>query len=144
MVGLEWMPPPGTVWAVEAGEYWDAVRVDRSLGLLALKELGDSAGPVIQDPWGKILYFLVPPGSTRDWDVEHTVPCGPSHYVGVPPLEAEEHSLHWVIPPGRGRGCTRPADLRRELLCVIRPRAVVPGGPTGTRAHEGGSLERAH
>ncbi|MHA4813881.1 hypothetical protein ACXZ65_05940 [Streptomyces aculeolatus] len=117
----EWMPPPGTVWAVEAGTHWDAVRVDRGLGLQALSVLGDSAGPVIQDPWGKILYFLVPAGSTRDWNVAHTVPCGAGHYVGVPALEAAERTLHWMIrPTGQKPLGGDPDTLRAALGSAMR------------------------
>jgi hypothetical protein len=122
------MPPPGTVWAVEAGTYWDAVRVDRNLGLRALRELGDGAGPVIQDPWGKILYFLVPAGSTRGWNVEHTVPCGLSHYVGVPALEAEEHTLHWMIPPTGQKAPGGDPDTLRTALRSALHGALRPAG----------------
>jgi len=96
---LPWLPPEGTVWNVEAGIHFDAIRVPRTLGVSALGDLQEEGGAVICDPWSRIMYFLVEPSSTLDWQVRETLRCGPATYVVVPPLNAQETVLHWAVPP---------------------------------------------
>ncbi|MFW6724343.1 hypothetical protein ACHZ98_30170 [Streptomyces sp. MAR4 CNY-716] len=139
-------PGPGCTSIVEAGVEWDAIKVPRYAGLFALDKL-TRPGAVAVDPASAppVLYFLVPPQSTGGWDVPLTTALSLAAHVVLPSSHREAPpGPYWLIAPGRGRRCTRTADLRRELMRVIQPRAVVPSGSTETRAHEGGSLERAY
>ncbi|WP_455359845.1 hypothetical protein [Streptomyces sp. SYSU K21746] len=115
---LPWLPP-ATVWHVKAGEHWDAIRVPCTLGKQVVDDLGGACGPVICDPWTRILYFLTPPGSTAGWELRETVPCGTATYVVVPPLNADEHVLHWVVPPTADRAAMDIGSLRAALERVI-------------------------
>ncbi|MET7715496.1 hypothetical protein [Streptomyces sp. NPDC005407] len=123
---LPWLPPAGTVWQVEAGEHWDAVRVERRTGLVAIDRLDGQCGAVICDPWTRILYFLTVPGATADWSVESTRACSTSTYVSVPSLGAEGHTLHWECRPTRDLHLTDPGLLRLALEDAVahthRPR----------------------
>lgn len=114
-----WLPEAGRLWHIEAGVYFDAVRVSRTLGLRVCTSLGDGCGAVICDPWTRILYFLTDPGGTSGWDVPQTVPCGPSTYLVVPPLDAPENVLHWSVPPHPDRLFTEPERLRAALRCAV-------------------------
>lgn len=116
---LPWLPPEGTVWHVEAGTHFDAVRAGRTIGLAALAELGDDCGPVICDPWTRIHYFLTEPASTGGWDVRETTACGAATYVVVPPLNARESDLHWVRQPSAGLPFTPPERLRHALQTAV-------------------------
>ncbi len=138
-------PGPGCTSIVAAGVEWDAIKVPRYAGLFALGKL-TRPGAVAVDPASAppVLYFLVPPQSTAGWDVPKTTALSLAAHVVLPALHREAPpGPYWLIAPGRGRRRTTTADLRRELLCVIQPRAVVPSGPTEPRPHEGGRLERA-
>lgn len=123
---LPWLSPEGAVWNVEAGTYFDAIRVPRTIGLSAISDLDGQSGAVICDPWSRIMYFLTEPSSTRDWQVRETVPCGPATYVVVPPLDARETVLHWAVPPSLKRPFT-PVDRLREVLQAIVDAKFGPG-----------------
>ncbi|MCX5048460.1 MULTISPECIES: hypothetical protein [unclassified Streptomyces] len=116
---LPWLPPEGTIWHVEAGTHFDAVRVGRPLGVAALALLGDVCGAVICDPWSRIQYFLVAPSSTRGWNVRETTACGASTYVVVPPLNAGEMDLHWVVRPSPDRPFTPTEQLGKALNAAV-------------------------
>lgn len=113
------LPPAGTVRQVEAGEHWDAVRVERRTGLLAIEHLDGQCGAVICDPWTRILYFLTTAGGTGDWDVDRTRACSSSTYVSVPALGAEGHQLHWERRPSRDLHLTDPGLLRAALANAV-------------------------
>lgn len=116
---LAWIPEPGTIWHVEAGQHFDAVRISRHLGLKVIDRLGDQCGAVICDAWSRTLYFLTPAGATEGWNERETNVCGPATYVAVPPLGAPENVLHWVREPVGEAPFTDAAALRTALRHTI-------------------------
>lgn len=143
--------PAGTR-IVAAGTAWDAVRVGRFLGLEALERLGSAAGPVLVDPAARTMYFLVPAGSTTDWDVPQSQALGETNHVVIPPRDPPVTSRpilagrltppphqHPPTTPGPSGG-TGPAHRRTaqpglpdprpdqglELRAVQRPAACRP------------------
>lgn len=116
---LPWLPPSGTVWHVEAGTHFDAIRAGRTLGQAALALLGAASGAVICDPWSRIHYFLTEPSSTTGWDVRETTVCGTATYVVVPPLDSVAMHLHWAVPPVPDRLFTPTGQLRQTLLAAV-------------------------
>lgn len=127
---LPWLPPAGTIWHVEAGTHFDAIRAGRTLGTTALALLGDTSGAVICDPWTHIHYFLTAPSATTDWDVRETTACGPTTYVVVPPLNSRDMNLHWAVRPSPDRPFTPPDQLHQALQAAVEaqfgPRAENP------------------
>ncbi|MFI0827325.1 hypothetical protein ACH4Q7_23035 [Streptomyces roseolus] len=96
------------------GEEWDAVRVPRDVGRLALDILGPRSGAVIED--GTAFYWLLPVGSTDGWDLATTraLPAGTTLAV---PLARRTvgPGPHWRICPGDDRLLT-PADVLRAAV----------------------------
>ncbi len=115
---LSWLPPEGTVWHVAAGEYWDTVRTSHTWGAAAIQRLGDQCGPVICDPWTRIVHFLVESGCARRWGLPETVLCSESTYVAVPSLSADTTVLHWLITPTFSR-CTTDTELLHLALRAV-------------------------
>lgn len=116
---LPWLPPMGTVWHIEAGTHFDAIRAGQTLGRTALTLLGDASGAVICDPWSRIHYFLAKPSSTTGWNVRETTVCGTATYIVVPPLDAKEMHLHWAVPPLPDRLFTPAGQLRQALHAAV-------------------------
>ncbi|MFJ9536433.1 hypothetical protein ACIRPX_04130 [Streptomyces sp. NPDC101225] len=116
---LLWVPPEGTIWHVEAGTHFDAVRVGRIMAVAALALLEGKSGAVICDPWSRIHYFLAEPSSTSGWNVPGTTPCGLSTYVVVPPLNTPESALHWAVRPSQDRPFTPVYRLREALSAAV-------------------------
>jgi hypothetical protein len=114
-----WLPPEGTIWHVEAGTYFDAVRTGRTLGAAALARLGGASGAVICDPWSRFYYFLTEPSSTTGWEVRETTAFGAATYVVVPPLNSREMDLHWVVRPPADRPFTPQEQLRQALQTAV-------------------------
>jgi hypothetical protein len=95
-----------------AGKEWDAVRVDRFLGLQAADRLGAAAGPVIVEPTA--MYFLVHPGATRGWGLPQSKGLGETHYVVLPaPGRNHPPGPYWLLPPERPLASAE--DVRRAL-----------------------------
>lgn len=100
-----------------AGPHWDVLSVPAPLGraaLAVLERLHDH-GPVISDPDGDRLRFLVPPGTADHWTGTgiRTTPAGT--LVAVPHPAARTRGLHWLVPPdGTGR-LVDPARLELAL-----------------------------
>ncbi|MGW8375382.1 hypothetical protein [Streptomyces sp. ODS28] len=69
---------------VPTGRQFDAIRVPRFLGLVALSGLRRT-GAVIVDPRERALYFLVPAGAADTWAVPETRALGTAEYLIVPP-----------------------------------------------------------
>ncbi|MCD9904360.1 hypothetical protein LUR56_38570 [Streptomyces sp. MT29] len=102
-----------------AGKTWDAVRTNRFLGLQAVERLGSTAGPVIVEPTA--VYFLVPAGTTRTWDVPQSTGLSDTHYVVLPAQgKTQPPGPYWLLPPRRPLGNTD--DLRRALEAAQGPR----------------------
>ncbi len=107
------------MWHVAAGEYWDTVRTPHTLGAAAITRLGDQCGPVICDPWTRIVHFLVESGCVRRWDLPETVLCSESTYVAVPSPSADTTGLHWLIAPTFSRCITDPDLLHLALRAAV-------------------------
>ncbi|MDQ0693576.1 hypothetical protein [Streptomyces sp. W4I9-2] len=95
-----------------AGKEWDAVRTDRFLGLQAVDRLGAAAGPVIVEP--AAVYFLVPAGGTKAWDLPQSKGLGTGHYVVLPAADrTRPPGPYWLLPPDRPLAAVD--DVRRAL-----------------------------
>src|SRR4051794_21991633 len=116
---LPWLPPEGTIWHVEAGTHFDAVRVGRTPGVAALALLGGDSGAVICDPWSRIHYFLAEPPRPLGWNVRGTPGWGSAPYVVVPPLNSDETSLHWAVRPSPDRPFTPTDELHKALTAAV-------------------------
>ncbi|WP_328698552.1 hypothetical protein [Streptomyces sp. NBC_00342] len=116
---------PDGMRLVAAGKDWDAVRVSRFLGLQVLERLGSAAGPVLVDPVARTMYFLVPAGSTRAWDVPQTQPLGETAHVVVPPQARQSPpGPFWLV--SSQRPLASASVLRQALLDVQGPRPTLP------------------
>ncbi|MFJ1839917.1 hypothetical protein ACIOJ9_39430 [Streptomyces sp. NPDC088175] len=104
-----------------AGKAWDAVCVSRFLGLQTVERLGTAAGPVIIDPAGRTMYFLVPPGTSRAWTVPQTTALGEATHVVLPPERKQSPpGLYWLMP--LSRPLTSASALHQALTAVQGPR----------------------
>lgn len=93
------------------GRCWSAVKVDQHDGLAAA---ADSPGPLIHDPAGRCVYFLVPVG-TR-WDCPGTELLGDTCWLTVPvPSVTEPPGPHWISPPDGSGTLVDPAVLLRAF-----------------------------
>ncbi len=146
--GQAWSPPNGdTVELTAAGRAWDAVRVPSGIGLSTIARLGDDSGAVIQDAFGGLLYWLVPPGADA-WE-ELPQPFveirGNASYVAVPPVWHTEdyRRLRWIVPLTHTCYLTDPELLHAALAAAIgdligpRP-ALLPCEPCLTAKIFGG------
>ncbi|MFJ2095522.1 hypothetical protein ACIOEW_40915 [Streptomyces sp. NPDC087901] len=116
--------PDGTR-IVAAGTAWDAVRVGRFLGLEALERLGSAAGPVLVDPAARTMYFLVPAGSTHDWDVLQSQALGETNHVVIPPTTRQSPpGPYWLV--SSRRTLTSTPQLREALQAALGPRTTPP------------------
>ncbi|MFF4508948.1 hypothetical protein [Streptomyces sp. NPDC001401] len=113
-----WAPVEGAS-AVQAGEWWDAIRIEEALGIAVVhyfRALNPSQlGPVIADPGMAIpsVYFLVPPGTAADWTMPHCRCLGPKSYVVVPNVcRTYPPGPHWIVRPQYAARHTDPAWLR--------------------------------
>ncbi|MDN3021520.1 hypothetical protein [Streptomyces sp. S.PB5] len=107
----------------DAGHEWDAVRVPRQTGLAALAILGTRCGAVVEDPLGGVLYYFVPVGTTRDWDVDNTRALGEGGTVTIPPpRRTSGPGPFWRMCPGDDRWLTDPAALAAAISDAFGPR----------------------
>ena len=119
----DWLPIGRTVAMRPAGQWWDAIRVPRHLGEVILAALGDTAGAVIEDPNGALLYWLVPPGQTTG--LEELQPTagiqvrGATTHIAMPGPQCTA-GPHWRVPPTRRRCLTDPAALREAVEAAVR------------------------
>lgn len=114
-----WIPLGPRPVALAAGHHWDAVRVPRTTGLRVLTALGDTSGPVIEDPRTARLYWLVPAGTAETWDVSLALALGRTSYVTVPPLgQNRGPGIHWLVPPAGRLQRTDPEVLRAALVAA--------------------------
>jgi hypothetical protein len=100
-----------------AAPAWDLVTVPSRQGLEAVDilRLRTGVGPVLHDASGDTLGFLVPEGTTGDWDLPgsactQTQGCG-RRSGGEPPLAG----TRWLVPPGQGNPVNDPTLLRLAL-----------------------------
>ncbi|MBQ0853417.1 hypothetical protein ACFU9Y_01365 [Streptomyces sp. NPDC057621] len=113
----KWLRPlHPEVRTLPAGQWWDAVRVPLATGMRILDHLGPRTGAVIEDGYGGVLYWLVPPGEAATWDVPPARILGQGSHVAVPPRHRTyAPGLHWRVPPTRTRHWTDPAHLHAAL-----------------------------
>ncbi|MGW6460421.1 hypothetical protein ACWF94_31615 [Streptomyces sp. NPDC055078] len=80
------------------GRTWDAVKAPRIHGLAAVESGID--GPVISDPAGQTVFFLVPPGTSATWDLADTTCLGDACWLSVlVPAITAPPGPHWLQPP---------------------------------------------
>ncbi|MEU1622397.1 hypothetical protein ABZ479_34530 [Streptomyces sp. NPDC005722] len=99
------------------GREWDAIRVQQTLGLEALRILGSRNGAVITDPVERTMYWrLVPAGTARAWNVPDTLVLGVGHHIGVPPpRRTTGPGPNRQMCPGDDSLLTGPDALRAAL-----------------------------
>ncbi|MFJ6568668.1 DUF6415 family natural product biosynthesis protein [Streptomyces sp. NPDC091292] len=125
-----WHPPQGiSVQLVNAGRYWDAVRVPQSIGEPARARLRDASGAVIRDGYALAMYWLVLPDTVtaRGRLSQHVQVLGDGTYVAVPPVHwTDRPGLEWMQPPTPHRYLTDAdaltAVLDEELHTALGPR----------------------
>jgi hypothetical protein len=86
-----------------------------------MDEVQAGCGPVIEDPEGGWLYWLVPPGSAGRWEPHaHAVCLGAPHTVTLPSLDGRQPpGPYWFRPPASDR--LVPVGPLREVLARLRP-----------------------
>ena len=97
------------------GRAWDAVKVLAPLGIEAARSV---CGPVIYDPAGHAVFFLVPAGTAKTWELADTMPLGEACYLTTPaPEVTAPPGPHWLHVPD-GRSLVDPHQLREALAAV--------------------------
>lgn len=108
------------------GRAWDAVKVPTARGERAIA--AGIAGPVIADPAGGCLYFLVPPGTADVWTpVRGVEALGGACYLTVPsPDRTSGSGVHWrTLPDGSGT-LVQTGPLRDALAPRPAPETDLP------------------
>ncbi|WFB09469.1 hypothetical protein LRS74_22300 [Streptomyces sp. LX-29] len=145
-----WNPPHGPdIEAQPAGRWWDAVKVPSLIGQRALALLGGNSGPVIEDTYGAVWYWLVAPGVAGDWTIQRVLSLGA--YVAVPPVERTYGpGPHWRVVPAREGRLTDAGRLHSALrtahasvkVCLRCQRMT--GRPVTVALVHGGNGGRTH
>jgi hypothetical protein len=119
---------------VAAGETFDVIEVEDRLGyeaLGALRAHGVPVGPVISDRRYRRIGFLVPPAPPAGLSArEHR--AGPRHHgrgawITVPPTDALDGPLVWLVPPGHDGRLTSLRHVHAAIaeaagtLAEVRP-----------------------
>ncbi len=134
---LPWTPPSGHSAQLQpAGRSWDAVRVPLAIGIgkRTLDLLGEATGAAIENPFDKVLYWLIAPGSAAHWDMSRlpdVAVWGATAYIEVPPVGCRKGlGIRWRVPFRYDRHLTAPAALYAALRTATRealgPREGVP------------------
>lgn len=99
------------------GRAWDAVKVPRRQGLAAV-EMGIE-GPVIYDPAGQSVFFLVAPGTYVTWQLEGTSCLGDACWLSTPvPEVTHPPGPHWLQPPDGSGQLVEAGTLRAALAAA--------------------------
>jgi hypothetical protein len=97
------------------GTEWDAVQVDVGRAQRAVEAAGLD-GPVIHDPAGAVYYFLVPKGTSSNWQLDGSDCLGDACWLAIPaPARVAPPGLHWLNPPDGSGVLTDPEILRAAL-----------------------------
>ncbi|MEW1551803.1 hypothetical protein [Streptomyces tsukubensis] len=131
----EWIHPT-LVRKVPNGAYFRTVRVPHDTGLAVLKaHPGLESGPVIVNPFARIVVFLLPPGTHPEhWIVPGTRFLRPGVTVEIPPAAAVRcRDIHWLTPPGSHRDYL-VSDLVAALTGQPAPPHPLPRGRAGAGA----------
>lgn len=108
-----------------AGHTWDAVRTPLALGQRTLDILGRRSGAVIEDPIGRVLYWLIPTGSAAAWQLSDIRVLGAGAHLAVPPpRRTQRPGPHWRICPGDGQLVTDAHALHAAISDALAPRPV--------------------
>ncbi|MFD7057165.1 hypothetical protein ACFWBS_54540 [Streptomyces mirabilis] len=86
-----------------------------------MDEVQGGCGPVIAGPEGGWLYWLVPPGSSSEWERHtHAVCIGAPHTITLPALKhSEPPGPYWLRPSASDR--LVPTRALRGFLAQFRP-----------------------
>ncbi len=104
-----------------AGQDWDAIRTQKTLGLAAMAILGSRCGAVVEE--GAAVFFFTPRGTAAGWSVDHTEPVQEGNAVAIPPARRTQGpGPHWRMCPGEGRMLTDPRALKAALEDAFGPR----------------------
>ncbi|MGW8884656.1 hypothetical protein [Streptomyces sp. NPDC055749] len=99
----DWVPAAGLQLHL-TGIYFDAIRLRGVRGEAVLHHLGTvtdgEPGPVVREiAGGRWTYFLIPPGSSKEYDWPPGAKCfGPTvrdQYVGIPAADGNTYPLSW-------------------------------------------------
>ncbi|MEU5608469.1 hypothetical protein AB0H03_06875 [Streptomyces sparsogenes] len=112
------------------------MRVPLSIGIgkRTLELLGDATGAVIENPFDRVLCWLVPPGSASAWDMTELPSIevwGTTAYIEVPPADCRRGpGVRWRVPLRYDQYLTDPAALYAALQTATRealgPREEAP------------------
>ncbi|MEU5215381.1 hypothetical protein AB0G79_04160 [Streptomyces sp. NPDC020807] len=125
-----WVPATGHALRL-AGVYFDAVRIGGFLGedvAYRLMEFTDfQAGPIVREATGdKNLYFLLPPGTVRDFEWPALTRAlgnggGKSEaYVGIPAFQGHTWPLDWRSRPTVEDPFVEAKLLHMTVSCALR------------------------
>ncbi|OMI38228.1 hypothetical protein [Streptomyces sparsogenes] len=101
------------------------MRVPFSMGIgkRTLELLGDATGAVIENPFDRVLCWLIPPGSAAGWamaELPSIEVWGATAYIEVPPADFRGGpGVRWLVPP-HDRHLTAPAALLAALQTATR------------------------
>ncbi|WP_282695507.1 hypothetical protein [Streptomyces sp. CC208A] len=94
------------------GRRWSAVKASETIGLPAAQVL--DVGPVIYEPAGRAVFFLVPVDT--QWDHPGTELLGDTTWLTVPvPTVTAPPGPHWLTPPDGSGRLVDPSALRVAL-----------------------------
>ncbi|MFJ6213228.1 hypothetical protein ACIQGZ_07850 [Streptomyces sp. NPDC092296] len=113
-----WDRNPPDAAPLRAGRLWDLLTVPGVLGRPALEVLRGRAvppGPVLDDPAGGTLGFLVPVGTADRWIGTGTHCAGDGAVVPVPHPRRSGGGLRWLVPPDGSGRLNDPALLELAL-----------------------------
>jgi hypothetical protein len=126
----DWPRQPGGIQMLPCGVYWDVVRLPEELGLAALRTLlaadatRPAVGPVMHDPHGGHVYWLVSMERHADYTWSRVAPesrvrSSGDYLAAVEPEPAVPGPVRWVHWPAVTSMLTPPALLaaavKREL-----------------------------
>lgn len=107
--------------------WWDAVRVPQSAARGVLEFLGDASGAVIEDPYGRVCYWLIRRCSAARWDTA-SLPLVEVlqnaemelSYLAVPPAaRVKGPGPYWRVPIAPSRYLTAAPALLNALRTVL-------------------------
>jgi hypothetical protein len=95
------------------GRRWDVVKTSDAVPLAV-------DGPAIHDPRGRVIYYLVPPGTAAGWEaLPGTEALGDTAYLTIPGLDrTAPPGTYWLRAPQHAGHLVRPEALRDALTEV--------------------------
>nr|WP_202524143.1 hypothetical protein [Kitasatospora sp. SID7827] len=112
-----WERTPSGLALLPAGRQWDVLHAPGPLGRPAaalLERLG--GGPVLADPDGDTVGFLVPAGTAERWTATGVRASGRGTWIVVPhPARPAGRGPHWLSPPHPDGRLVDPRALELAL-----------------------------